>query len=58
MATVYKIELVSDWINFTEEELKKLIEKSIDPDRQNIRVTEIERDKSLILEPKTAQIIE
>ena len=40
MATVYKVEIVSDWINYTEEELKKLIEENLDPDRQNIRVTE------------------
>ena len=43
MSTVYKVEIVSDWINYTEEELKKLIEESLDPDRLNIRVTEIER---------------
>ena len=43
MATVYKIEIVSDWIDYTEEEFKKLIEENLDPDRQNIRVTEIER---------------
>ena len=24
MATVYKVEIVSDWINYTEEELKKV----------------------------------
>ena len=44
MATVYKVKIVSDWMSYTEEELKKLIEESIDPDRQNIRVTEIERE--------------
>lgn len=44
MATVYKIEIVSDWINYTEEELKKLIEESLDPDRQNISVTKVERN--------------
>jgi|TARA_R110000744_G_scaffold375509_1_gene489014 hypothetical protein len=44
MATVYKVEIVSDWINYTELELKKLIEESLDPDRQNIRVTEVERE--------------
>ena len=43
MATVYKVEIVSDWINYTEEELKTLIEENLDPDRQNIRVTEVER---------------
>jgi len=43
MATVYKVEIVSDWINYTEEELKKLIEESLDLDRQNIRVVKVER---------------
>ena len=43
MATVYKVEIVSDWINYTEEELKKVIEENLDPDRQNIRVKKVER---------------
>ena len=43
MATVYEIKLVSDWINYSEEELRRRIEEALDPDRQNIRVTEIER---------------
>tara|TARA_R110000744_G_C18978557_1_gene519027 strand:+ start:172 stop:306 length:135 start_codon:yes stop_codon:yes gene_type:complete len=44
MATVYKIEIVSDWVNYTEEELKKFIEETLDPDRQNIRVVKVERE--------------
>jgi len=44
MATVYKIELVSDWINYTEKEMKKLLEESLDSDNQNIRITKVERD--------------
>jgi len=43
MATVYKVEIVSDWINYTEEDLKKLIQETLDPDRQNIRVTKIKK---------------
>ena len=43
MATVYKIELVSDWISYSEEELKEFIERTLDPDRQNIRVKKVER---------------
>lgn len=44
MENTYKVVIVSDWINYTEEELKKLIEENLDPDRQNIRVTEVERE--------------
>ena len=29
MATVYKVEVVSHWINYTEEQLKKMIEDAI-----------------------------
>jgi hypothetical protein len=41
MATVYKVEIVSDWISYPEKDLKKLIQERLDPDRQNIRVTEL-----------------
>lgn len=50
MATVYKIEIVSDWINYTEEQLKKLIEENLDPDRQTIRVTEVKRVTKEVIE--------
>jgi hypothetical protein len=44
MATVYKVEIVSDWINYTEEELKIMIEKAFEKEKGNeIKVTEIER---------------
>ena len=47
MATVYKIEIVSDWINYTEEELKRMIEKAFKEEKDykgnEVRVTEIER---------------
>lgn len=29
MATVYKVEVVSHWINYTEEQLKKILEDAI-----------------------------
>ena len=29
MATVYKVELVSHWINYTKEDLQKLLEKAV-----------------------------
>jgi hypothetical protein len=29
MATVYKVKIVSHWINYTEEDLKKILEDSI-----------------------------
>lgn len=29
MATVYKVEVVSHWINYTEEQLKQMLEEAI-----------------------------
>lgn len=47
MATVYKIEIVSDWINYTEEELKRIILKAFEEEKEykgnEVRITEIER---------------
>jgi len=43
MATVYKIEIVSDWIDYDEETLKKKIIDSLDPDNQNFRITDVKR---------------
>ena len=45
MATLYKIEIVSDWVNYDEESMKQLIEDNLDPDKQNIRVVSVERIK-------------
>jgi hypothetical protein len=44
MATIYRVEIVSEWINYTEEELKRLIEKDVnaDSDDMDIRVTKVE----------------
>ena len=43
MATVYKIELVSDWVNFAEEEVKRMLEEAIKqtelPNNNEIRIT-------------------
>ena len=36
MATVYKIEIVSDWINYPIDELKKIIQEAL---------TKVEREK-------------
>ena len=30
MATVYKIELVSHWVNYSEEEIKKMVMQAIE----------------------------
>ena len=47
MATVYKVEIVSDWINYTEEDLKRMIEKAFEDEEEykgnEVRVTEVER---------------
>jgi hypothetical protein len=43
MATVYKVEIVSDWTNHTEESLKELLQEWIDPDGNNFRVVDVER---------------
>jgi hypothetical protein len=42
MATVYKVEIVSDWILYDKEELKEILQDRIDPDVQNFRVVEVE----------------
>ncbi len=44
MATVYKleIEIVSDWVNYTEEEISKIIKNQIEKARiSEIRVSEL-----------------
>lgn len=43
MATVYEIKIVSDWINYDEETLKKLLQEKLDTEKINIRVIEVER---------------
>lgn len=42
MATVYKVEIVSHWISYTEEDLKKRILEGIDADGNEFGV-EVER---------------
>ena len=42
MATVYKVEIVSDWTSYDEDAMKRLIQEGI-PDKGNIRVTEVIR---------------
>lgn len=34
MATIYKVEVVSHWLSYTEEELQKLLENAIKKDKQ------------------------
>jgi len=34
MATVYKVEVVSHWTNYTKEELQKLLEQAIKKDKE------------------------
>lgn len=43
MATVYKIDLVSDWIDYKEEDICKLILESLNPDKRNFRINSIEK---------------
>lgn len=43
MATVYKVEVVSHWINYTEEELKKILEKALHNEGCNEITVEVER---------------
>jgi hypothetical protein len=43
MATVYKVEIVSDWTNYTPEKLQELLQERVDPDKNNIRVTIVKR---------------
>jgi len=46
MATVYKVEVVSHWINYTEEELQKILEDAIkdkERDKGNTIQIKVER---------------
>lgn len=46
MATVYKVELTSHWVNYTEEQLKNKIEELFKLDEENLNevtVDEVER---------------
>lgn len=46
MATIYKVEIVSDWVNYTEEQLQKILEDALKEKERNkgnsmiIRVTD------------------
>lgn len=41
MATVYKLEIVSDWVNYPEKDLKKLIQEKLDFNKDSLRVTKL-----------------
>lgn len=44
MATVYKVEveIVSDWVNYTEEQIQKIVKEQLEEYRNSkIRVTEV-----------------
>lgn len=44
MATVYKVEIVSDWINWHPKDLEKMIKQAIeDRDMNTVKVTVKER---------------
>ena len=47
MATVYKVKIVSHWINYTVAQLKAIIENAIQPDERDkgntVEVYEVER---------------
>lgn len=48
MATVYKVELVSHWINYTKEDLQKLLEiavKSIELNGNEIQIKKVTERK-------------
>jgi len=48
MATIYKVKVVSDWINYTEQQLQKMLEDTIkDKEREKgntIRIVEVKRE--------------
>ena len=44
MATVYKIELASHWVNYSEKKLKEILEKALIEDNlSNVVSIEVER---------------
>ena len=46
MATVYKVEVVSHWINYTEEQLKQMLETAIkEKEKERKRGNEIQIKK-------------
>jgi len=46
MATVYKVKVVSHWINYTEEQLKKMLEDAIkDKEREKGNTVQIEVER-------------
>ena len=46
MATVYKVKVVSHWINYTEEQLKKMLEDAIkDKEREKGNTIQVEVER-------------
>jgi len=45
MPTTYKIEIVSDFIDYSEEVLKKRMQESLDLTAQNVRVVKVKKLK-------------
>ena len=43
MATIYKVEVVSHWVNYSEEELQKKLEAALKEKGNQITVNVIER---------------
>ncbi|WP_299524143.1 hypothetical protein [uncultured Lutibacter sp.] len=44
MATVYKVEIVSDWINWHPKDLEKMIKKAIEDKEMNTVKVKVERN--------------
>ena len=43
MATVYKVEIVSHWINYRPKDLEKIIQKAIEDKEENDVTVRVER---------------
>lgn len=43
MATVYKVEITSHWVNYQEKELKKMLEKALKDEGGNEITVEVKR---------------
>jgi hypothetical protein len=44
MATVYKVEIVSHWINYTPKDLEEVIKKALNKEVRNVVCVEVERN--------------
>jgi hypothetical protein len=44
MAAVYKVEIVSHWINYTPKDLEEIIKKALNKEVRNVVCVEVERN--------------